>query len=125
MAILPILPTLKTLILFLIIDVTYLLFLRGDFIRSYFSRFGGFHKNSAIIGLAAWTLLAFGIQKLAVDGAKSKRDALIKGAMLGLVIYGVYDLTNLVTIKGWTWNFTLQDMLWGTVLCGTIAYLRA
>jgi uncharacterized membrane protein len=40
------------------------------------------------------------------------------GALYGLVIYGVYDLTNLTTLEKWTWRLTLVDMAWGCVLCG-------
>ncbi len=42
------------------------------------------------------------------------------GAAFGLVLYGVYDLTNLAILDRWTLRMTLADMAWGTVLCGTM-----
>lgn len=114
----------KTLALFLVIDVVYLGFIRGSFMKQYFAKFGGYHPKLWFYGLIAWSFLAFGVEYFAVQQASSKSNAFIKGALLGAVIYGVYDFTNMATIKGWTHSFLTQDLLWGTVLCGTIAYLR-
>jgi len=43
------------------------------------------------------------------------------GALFGLVLYGVYDLTNLAVLDKWTLRMTLADIAWGCVLCGTIS----
>lgn len=43
-----------------------------------------------------------------------------KGALLGLCMYGVYDMTNYATLKDWTISLSLADMAWGTFLCGTV-----
>lgn len=48
-------------------------------------------------------------------------QALAWGAVFGLVLYGVYDLTNLATLDKWTVRLTLADMAWGGVLCGTMS----
>ena len=37
----------------------------------------------------------------AVNGA-SWVTALVNGALLGLVAYGTYDMTNLATLKNWS-----------------------
>ncbi len=49
------------------------------------------------------------------------RDALIKGALLGLMAYGTYDMTNLATFKGFPMQIALIDMAWGTVVTGVAA----
>lgn len=41
------------------------------------------------------------------------------GALLGLCIYGVFDLTNLSILKNYPVIFALVDITWGTVLFGT------
>lgn len=41
------------------------------------------------------------------------------GAAFGLVLYGVYDLTNLAVLEKWTVRLTIADIAWGCVLCGT------
>jgi uncharacterized membrane protein len=49
------------------------------------------------------------------------------GATFGLVLYGVYDLTNLSVLEQWPLRMTLADIAWGIVLCGTmgVVLLRA
>jgi uncharacterized membrane protein len=39
------------------------------------------------------------------------------GALLGLVVYGIYDLTNLATLQAWTTKIALIDSLWGMFIC--------
>ena len=48
---------------------------------------------------------------------KSVEESAKKGALLGLSMYGLYDLTNYATLKGWTLEMTLKDTLWGTLAC--------
>jgi uncharacterized membrane protein len=43
------------------------------------------------------------------------------GALFGLVAYGLYDLTNLATLRGYSLRLTLVDMGWGAVACATVA----
>jgi uncharacterized membrane protein len=43
------------------------------------------------------------------------------GAIFGLVVYGVYDLTNRAILEKWTLQLTLADLAWGCVLCGTMS----
>jgi len=44
--------------------------------------------------------------------------ALAWGATFGLVVYGVYDLTNRAILEKWSLRLTLADLTWGCVLCG-------
>jgi uncharacterized membrane protein len=37
------------------------------------------------------------------------------GALYGLLTYGVYDLTNLATLRGYSLSLALVDMAWGAV----------
>jgi uncharacterized membrane protein len=41
-------------------------------------------------------------------------SAVLRSAALGLAAFGVYDLTNLATLRGYTVAMTLVDMAWGT-----------
>lgn len=61
-----------------------------------------------------------GIVYFAVAPALVKQSlgaALINGAVLGLVAYATYDLTNQATLKVWDVRLTLIDMAWGA--CAT------
>ena len=53
------------------------------------------------------------------------RGAVLRGALLGLIAYGTYDLTNLASLKGWAWQVTLMDMAWGMVVTAIAAGIGA
>ena len=43
--------------------------------------------------------------------------ALLSGAVLGIVTYGIYDFTNYALLANWPLQITLIDFAWGTFLC--------
>jgi uncharacterized membrane protein len=47
------------------------------------------------------------------------------GAAFGIVLYGVYDFTNLSILEKWTLRMTLVDIAWGAVLCGTMSVVMS
>jgi uncharacterized membrane protein len=53
--------------------------------------------------------------------AGSLGSAVTRGAVLGLIAYGTYDLTSLAIMRGWPVNVTVIDMVWGAVLTGAAA----
>lgn len=69
---------------------------------------------AGLLALALWPLPA--TLPLAVGRA----------ALVGLVAYGTYDLSNMATLKGWSWGLALTDTVWGIFLsaaAGGAAYL--
>lgn len=53
-----------------------------------------------------------------------QKNASIEEAMiLGLCIYGIYELTNMAVLKRWTWEVVMIDSIWGAVLYGTSTFL--
>jgi len=50
-------------------------------------------------------------------------QAVINAAILGWVVYGVYEFTNAGIIKGWNEPVIYVDVLWGGVLYGLSTYL--
>ena len=75
-----------------------------------------------LIALAIW-FFVFQVADSSV--AKNPGKAFAVGATLGFSMYGLYDLTNFATLKGYTLEMTLVDMAWGTFLCGTAAGVTA
>jgi len=75
--------------------------------------------------LLAWMLMILGAIIFVVPLVKAKPLSLVfaQGAFFGLVLYGVYDLTNLATIISWPANFAMIDIGWGMILCGILACL--
>jgi uncharacterized membrane protein len=48
-------------------------------------------------------------------------QAFFVGAVLGALAYGTYEFTNFATLKGWTAQMVMVDVIWGAVLTGTSA----
>ena len=42
--------------------------------------------------------------------------ALALGALFGLICYATYDLTNFATLRRWTLQLTVIDIVWGAAL---------
>lgn len=45
-------------------------------------------------------------------------DALLVGALFGLICYGTYDMTNHATLKDFGARMAVVDVCWGTFMCG-------
>lgn len=73
--------------------------------------------------LAFYVLYAVGAMLLVALPALREDWTLARAAtmaaLLGLVAYGTYDLTNAATIRGWSNVVTLVDMVWGASLTAT------
>jgi uncharacterized membrane protein len=52
-------------------------------------------------------------------------SSLFWGCLFGVVLYGIYDLTNLSILAGWSLNLSLLDMAWGGFLCALSTTLAA
>lgn len=61
----------------------------------------------------------------AVNESTGYLEVFLYGALLGLVAYGTYDLTNQATLKEWPTLVTLVDLAWGTLLTGAVSLLAA
>ena len=75
-------------------------------------------------GAAFYLIYATGIVAFAVAPglrAGGWTRSLLWGALLGLVAYGTYDLTNQVTLKLWSTRITLIDMAWGVAITAVAA----
>ncbi len=119
--------------LFFIIDLPVILFANKSMYQTQFARI---NKQPIIQGLHIWLaggfaylLLALGIYLFIVhpetnnlnQSLKSDyTNIIIKSALLGLVIYGVYNGTNMATINEWGAKEFWVDTLWGTFLSGVI-----
>jgi uncharacterized membrane protein len=109
---------------FFIIDMTWLGVIAKDIYQS---------KLGFLLGPVNWPaaltfyfLYIIGIIIFAVAPALeagSLQRAMVLGALFGFFAYATYDLTNYATIKDWPLTVTLIDLLWGTVLTGSVATL--
>jgi uncharacterized membrane protein len=73
---------------------------------------------------AVYVLLAVGVVAFALPRAEGLlMPAAGWGALLGLVVYGVYDLTNHATLAKWSPAVTIVDTAWGATLCAAVTVI--
>ncbi|QPF74511.1 DUF2177 family protein [Roseateles sp. DAIF2] len=73
-----------------------------------------------------YPLYLLGLLVFAIVPALERRrpgQALGRGALLGLVAYATYDLTNQATLRDWPWLITAIDLAWGSLLSGCTAWV--
>lgn len=105
--------------IFIVIDFIWIGIIAKNF---YLEQLGKFTPK-LIPGLLAYVLLTLGIILFVLPKVSGRGvfEIFIWGAMFGLIAYGVYDLTNLATLKDWTIKMTVVDMLWGGAISGIMS----
>ena len=76
--------------------------------------------------LVVYALLGAGIALFVMPLSPTVPLAAVHGALLGLVVYGVYDFTNYSTLRQWPFVLVLVDVAWGTAataVCSTVVRL--
>ncbi|MEO6680752.1 MAG: DUF2177 family protein [Pseudomonas sp.] len=101
-----------TLLAFLVLDGLWLGVLMAP---TYRALLGPLMLDQPLLGPAAvfYLLYVFGCVVFVVLPAQSWQRAARLGALLGLVAYGTYDLSNWATLKGWSAQLAVMDMAWG------------
>jgi uncharacterized membrane protein len=116
-----------TLVVFLVIDMVWL----GVVAKGFYRRHLGPLMSPKVNWTAAmlfYLLFIIGMFIFAIRPALAAGlplNALFYGALLGLISYATYDLTNLATLKDWPLVVTVIDLIWGTVLGGIVSYVSA
>lgn len=113
----------STLLVVLVLDALWLGVLMGP---TYKQMLGSLMRDKPLLGPAAgfYLLYALGVVVLAVwpgVTAGSVWRGLGYGAMLGLIAYGTYDLSNWATLVGWPPLLVFIDIFWGVVLTALAA----
>ena len=112
------------------LDFVWLTNMASGFYRSRIGRVVAGPAQTGVAGLFYLVYVA-GLVHFAVLPAMhagSWVTALMKGALLGLVAYGTYDMSNLSTLKNWSVSVTIVDMAWGvglSAVAATCGYLVA
>lgn len=116
-----------TLLTFLLLDGIWLGLLMAP---TYRELLGSLMLEKPLLLPAAvfYCLYVIGCVVFVVLPALSWQRAAKLGALLGLVAYGTYDLTNWATLRDWSMQVSLMDWAWGTVATAvacTVGYLMA
>lgn len=101
-------------IIFVVLDGIYLNLSKGYFNNQVKKIQGSDIKINMIATGITYIILIFGINYFIIQRHRSVKDA----ALLGFVIYGVYEFTNMSLFKDWSILTAIIDTTWGTVLFG-------
>jgi len=115
-------------IYYLIIDGTMLTLYMGKRFSSMIKKIqnGEDMKTRIIPGIICFLVLSFGINYFVLDKINDNNillDSLKYGLPFGLVVYGVYDLTNIATFHKYTFETMIIDIVWGGILAFIVTFL--
>ncbi len=114
----------NTLLIFLVLDGIWL----GVVASGFYAEQLSFLMAEEINWIAAFVfygIFVLGLIHFVMLSAskKSLKYYFLRGAFFGFVTYATYDLTNLATIQDWPIIVSLIDMVWGSFLGGSTAFL--
>lgn len=111
-----------TFLAFLVIDAFWLGLIAPSFYQAHIGYIMAEQPNFLAAGLF-YLLFIFGMVVFIVEpGVREQTlmQAVLRGALFGLVTYATYDLTNLATLEGWPILVTVVDLAWGTFLSAAV-----
>jgi uncharacterized membrane protein len=101
-------------IIFVVLDGFYLNLIKGYFNKQIKSIQGSDIKLNIIATGITYIFLIFGLNYFIIKRNRSVSDA----ALFGLIIYGVYDFTNMALFTNWSLLTAIIDTTWGAILFG-------
>jgi uncharacterized membrane protein len=122
------------LLLFVLIDIPMITIVNTNMYMNQFKLINGGPMNIGnkmyISTIVTYLLLAFGLYLFVIMPYNKEiptsfnllyyTDVIIKAILFGLVVFGVYDMTNLATINMYDNYVAIADTIWGGALCGIV-----
>jgi uncharacterized membrane protein len=99
-------------IVFVILDYLYLGLMKGYFEKQVQLVQGSPLKVNLLGAIICYIFLITGLNYFIIKPNRSIKDAFL----FGLVIYAVYETTNVALFTKWSWLTVIMDSLWGGVL---------
>lgn len=106
-------------IVFVILDYFYLNLAKNYFENQVQLVQGSPLKLNYLGAILCYIFLIFGINYFIIKPKRSIQDAFL----LGLIIYAVFETTNLALFSKWSWFTVLIDSLWGGTLFALTTYI--
>jgi uncharacterized membrane protein len=110
-----------TIVLFIIVDLIYFSFTMKTIYDPVFLSIQKEQMNitqsKQRVSILIWIFLVIGIYVFVLPQVTSNLDALKYGALYGLIVYGIYNITNYLLLNNYTSNIVLIDILWGVTIC--------
>jgi len=101
-------------IVFVVLDGFYLNLTKNYFNKQVKSIQGSEIKANFVAVGITYIFLIYGLNYFIIQKNRPIKDA----ALLGLIIYGVYEFTNLSIFTNWSILSTVIDSVWGAIVFG-------
>lgn len=99
-------------IIVIFLDSVFLFFMKNRF-RKQLQKITGKPLSINIIGvIACYIILVFGLYYFVIY----KNLSLLDSAVMGFIIYGVYETTSMATFADWNITNAIIDTIWGATL---------
>lgn len=109
-------------VVFLAIDAVWLTLVAPKFYKTHLGHLMADTPN-LIVALIFYLIFIVGIVYFVlIPGieAESITKVILSGLLFGFITYATYDLTNMATLKDWPTIVTVVDLIWGSVLTGSV-----
>lgn len=111
--------SLVTLFVFVSIDSIYLTTISNYFNNQIKLVQGSPIKMNFLAIFLCYIFLIFGINYFIIIPNRSIQDAFL----LGIIIYGVFETTNMALFSKWDWLTVIIDTLWGGIVFALTTYI--
>jgi uncharacterized membrane protein len=109
----------KVLLLLLVVDSVYLYIISG-WAQTMVVKIQRLYSPVRYVAAAiVYLLLALGLTHFIIK----PRKPLWEAALLGFIVYGVFDFTNMAMFKHYDLQFAIVDTVWGAALSAIVAWL--
>jgi len=106
-------------LLLILIDAVYIYLTTSLFQKTILSIQGSPLQFNIYGAILCYVFLVLGLNYFILNPKKGVMDAFI----LGIVIYGVFETTNLAILKKWPTYVVIMDTLWGGTLFALTTYI--
>lgn len=103
---------LKSILILIVIDLFFLKIASNHFNHQVKIIQGNEISLKYLPAFMAYLFMAFGFEKFIIENNQSSETAFL----LGLVIYGTYESTNMAIFDKWNIKSFIIDTLWGAIL---------
>ena len=99
-------------VILLSLDFIYLNLTKSVFKTQVFKIQHGVMNVKLIPAILCYFFLVIGLNYFILQSHRT----ILEAFLLGFIIYGVFDSTNLAIFKNYEWNVAIMDTVWGGVL---------
>jgi len=110
---------LKLLLILIIIDIIYFKIYNYSLISKLVKDVTNKDIKLNYIGFLAYIFLSYGLYYFIIKENKNYKDAFI----LGVIIYGAYDFTNIAVFSKYDLKFAIVDTIYGGILLALTTYI--